>query len=148
MSLCPGCEKDYSEDSINCVAHRNHAKHFPAHIRRDIELMGIDLDDNPPQGGIPDTAPPESPCRKALEMVYGDREDSYGHPSDNFDRIRALWTAYLVGKYGITFQLDRRDISWLNTLQKCARDQHNPIADNLIDTCGYAEAAFRAGEES
>ena len=159
MSLCPGCGKDYAEESINCVAHRNY-------LNREMVFSGYPCDlcslphprhatwcelypnPNPPQGGIPDTAPPESPCRKALEMVYGDRERDYGHPSRNFDRIRSLWTAYLVGKYGAEFELDTRDVGWLNLLQKCARDQHRPTPDNLADTAGYTEAMHRAGEGS
>ena len=33
--------------------------------------------------------------KQASDLIYGDRQDDYGHPSDNFDRIAKLWSVIL-----------------------------------------------------
>ncbi len=32
---------------------------------------------------------------EAVELVHGDRQDSYGSPRDNLGRIAGMWSAYL-----------------------------------------------------
>ena len=103
-------------------------------------------DSKPPDSTNQDI-PKGSPCRQALSMVYGEREEHYGHPSRNFDRIARLWNAYLRSK-GYEVELTRRDVGWMSILVKMARDMESEKLDNLSDTAGYAEAMFRAGEGS
>ena len=125
-ALCPACGRLMGQHDANCPTLRKEAS-------REIEATGS-------------TAIPDSPCRQALEFVYGDREDDYDHPARNFSRIARLWSAYLTSKHGVLIEIEPREVGWLNILQKCSRDMHSPKPDNLTDTAGYAEAMSRAGE--
>ena len=70
---------------------------------------------------------------QAKEIIYGDREKTYGHPSRNLQKIADLWRSYL--DYPITPE----DACNLMILLKAARLQNQPgHTDSLVDICGYA----------
>jgi len=74
----------------------------------------------------------------AAKMAVSDRPNQYGSPEDNFDRIAALWNAYLQGYTGYT-PLTAPDIAAMMALLKIARILHDPQhADSWIDLAGYA----------
>jgi len=75
--------------------------------------------------------------READEIVNGDRQDTYGHPLDNHGCTAELWTAYLNRKYDLDFDLDARDVCFLNILQKISREANFEKKDNLVDIVGY-----------
>jgi hypothetical protein len=72
---------------------------------------------------------------KARDLVTGERNGSYGMPSENHGRTAALWSAYL----GV--EVKPKDVCVLNILQKLSRERHRPTRDNLIDVAGYAANA-------
>lgn len=37
----------------------------------------------------------KSVLKEAEEIIYGDREKTYGHPSKNLQAIADMWTAYV-----------------------------------------------------
>lgn len=73
----------------------------------------------------------------AGKIINGERQTSYGNPEDSFAWIAQRWTQRIQGRYGVTFDLDTDDVSFMMADLKMAREcnQHKP--DNLIDATGY-----------
>lgn len=89
----------------------------------------------------------------AKEIVYGDREQTYGHPAKNLEAIAILWTAHIHAKYGINLQLNSEDVAWMMVQLKSARAMNTYTRDNQVDAIGYIglveriqETKIRAGE--
>lgn len=86
----------------------------------------------------------------AKKIIYGDREQTYGHPSKNLRRIAEFWNVYLNGKerpdpFG-NF-VDELDVAYLMVLVKVARLINQPDhEDSLVDICGYAALVERCLE--
>lgn len=73
----------------------------------------------------------------AAKCVCGDREQDYGSPENNFDRIAIMWKAYLAGK-GIA-EIKAKDVAAMLALLKIARiASGHAKEDNWIDLAGYA----------
>lgn len=70
---------------------------------------------------------------KANTCVNGDREQDYGSPENNFQRIANLWKAY-TGT-----ELSAVDVAVMLALVKIARiASGHAKTDNWIDLAGYA----------
>ena len=83
----------------------------------------------------------------AKKCVCGQREQDYGSPENNFDRIAALWNAYM-GDTNFTAV----DVAMMLGLLKIARIKTGTgTADSFIDLAGYAacggEIATHDGDE-
>lgn len=76
---------------------------------------------------------------EAKEIIYGDREKTYGHPAKNLEAIANLWNAYLTGKQSLGAQ----DVCMMMILMKVARQKNGYLRDNLTDICGYAALIAR-----
>jgi len=76
----------------------------------------------------------------AASAAVGERPKSYGSPEQNFDRIAALWNAYLNGKASDPKQpVGATDVAIMLALMKIARLEENPShADSWVDLAGYA----------
>lgn len=71
----------------------------------------------------------------AAKCVNGDRDERYGEPENNFERIAHLWNAYMQGKKFIS----TRDVPAMMALVKIARIAGGKLhADNWVDLAGYA----------
>ena len=71
---------------------------------------------------------------KAGQCVNGDREQDYGSPESNFQRIADLWNAYWS-----TTAIRAQDVACLLALLKIARIRSgNAKEDNWVDLAGYA----------
>ena len=69
---------------------------------------------------------------KAKEIVYGDREKTYGHPSKNLKVVADLWSTYL------STQLSAQDVCNMMVLLKIARLRNDPEhEDSKVDIIGY-----------
>jgi hypothetical protein len=118
-------------------------------------------------GGIP------TPMQEAEELIYGDREKTYGDPSKNLARIAEMWTAYLNKNLRVAlertlltyyFGPDERvvtpermrevtraidlnisvtDVCRMMQHLKQSRDENYPKRDNIVDDIGYAGLAHR-----
>lgn len=76
---------------------------------------------------------------EAQGLVNGARAQAYGHPKENFDRICALWNAYLRGRPDPMANINNKDHAILMILVKVARLLESPNhRDSLVDICGYA----------
>ncbi len=75
----------------------------------------------------------------AAELIHGDRNKMYDSPTKNFERIAALWSAYLDHEVTVA------DVAILNVLQKIARLHHSPTHyDSWVDVAGYAACGWEA----
>lgn len=85
--------------------------------------------------------------KEAHNIIYGDREKTYGHPSKNLNTIAVMWKAYLSALSKDIDQLDAKDVAALMMLVKVARFANDPNhRDNLVDICGYAALVERCDE--
>lgn len=89
--------------------------------------------------------PQEAPTRSdildlAKRCVCGDREQDYGSPEQNFERIATLWEVYLAGKCtGADVCILAQDVAAMLALLKIARiASGHAKADNWVDLAGYA----------
>lgn len=85
--------------------------------------------------------------KEAEEIIYGDRENTYGHPAKNLVTIAALWKQYLYAKYNVTLNIDYQDVCNLMVLMKIARLCNSPThRDSKVDICGYMALQERCEE--
>lgn len=79
--------------------------------------------------------------QEAQDVIYGDREQTYGHPSKNIKNIAELWSVYL------NKQVSMEDVCNLMILLKVARLKNQPThRDSQVDICGYAALIARVQE--
>lgn len=71
---------------------------------------------------------------KAAGCVLKDRQNQYGGPENNFERIAEMWSAYLGN-----VRVHSWDVAAMMGMLKLARARFNPkYADNWVDLAGYA----------
>jgi hypothetical protein len=73
----------------------------------------------------------------ARDIIFGDREKTYGHPAVNLRRIAAQWRTYINQKYGVKVAITEEDICWMMVLLKMSRQMNEMKQDNLVDAIGY-----------
>ena len=75
--------------------------------------------------------------QEAREIIYGDREKTYGHPAKNLEHIARLWSAYT--NTAITADDVCSMMTMLKlTMLKLARLKNQPMhRDSLVDAIGY-----------
>ena len=78
---------------------------------------------------------------EAKDIIYGDREKTYGKPSKNLETIAVFWGEYIGTK------LSAKDVAVMMVLLKAAR-LRNDIThrDSVVDICGYAALIERCDE--
>jgi len=92
----------------------------------------------------------ETVLHEAERIIYGDREQTYGHPSKNLQVIADMWTAYLNGATDNLLgnkSFEAKDVAIMMILLKTAR-LANDInhRDSIVDICGYAALIERCDE--
>lgn len=85
---------------------------------------------------------------EAKDIIYGDREQTYGHPAKNLLHIADQWSLYLAQKYQMPFSLTPADVCWMMADLKKAREMNAPKHDNLVDAIGYIGLVSRITEPS
>ncbi len=85
--------------------------------------------------------------QQAHEVIYGDREQTYGNPAKNVLTIATMWEAYLSARGLLnenTEGLTADDVCYMMTLLKVARLGNDPKHhDSRVDACGYMALADR-----
>jgi hypothetical protein len=79
--------------------------------------------------------------KEAEDIIYGDREQTYGRPDKNLNAIAALWNAYLETTEREF--ISSHDVCMMMILLKTARQGNAFKRDNLVDICGYAALSDR-----
>lgn len=78
---------------------------------------------------------------EAKEIIYGDREKTYGHPSVNLENIARFWSVYLKK------DVNAQDVATMMVLLKLARMMNQPNhRDSLVDSVGYLALIERIKE--
>ena len=88
---------------------------------------------------------------EAAKLVDGERQAMYGDPRPNFERIAALWGAYLAEREaipevvsGLEDLVQAEQVADMMILLKLARDMGpGDCPDNMLDVQGYAEIKRR-----
>ena len=75
---------------------------------------------------------------EAQQIIYGDREETYGDPGKNLRHIAAQWDLYLHQKYSTPLGLlSAEDVCYMMADLKKCRQLHKPKRDNVVDGIGY-----------
>lgn len=75
----------------------------------------------------------QSVLTEAEGLVHDDRNETYGHPLDDFSRTAKMWGAIL----GVVVEPEQ--VGLCMVALKISRECHKPKRDNLVDMAGYAE---------
>lgn len=110
-------------------------------------------------------------CEEAESLIYGDREKTHGEPSKNLARIAEFWERYLCARLrnslehaivartgmkptaaelryltavpGVELFISVTDVCHMMQMLKWARDENQPMRDNVVDDIGYAALVDR-----
>ena len=85
----------------------------------------------------------------AQEIIHGERQANYGHPSTNWETIAEFWSTYirrtnpeiaqLAADNGLTLEVNATDAIQMMVLLKTSRLIASPDhMDSLVDQAGYA----------
>ncbi|NBT46494.1 MAG: hypothetical protein EBT07_01570 [Actinobacteria bacterium] len=75
--------------------------------------------------------PDETVLNEAQRIILNDRNRSYDHPLDNFERIGAIWSVI----FGIKVTAEQVGLAMAGL--KLARESFKHSRDNLVDGAGY-----------
>ena len=78
--------------------------------------------------------PDETILQEAQRLVHGPRQQSYGHPFDDFTRTGRMWGA-ILGREDVPPEL----VALCLIAVKISREVNAPKRDNRVDIAGYAE---------
>lgn len=91
----------------------------------------------------------ETILEEAQRLVYGDRQQAYGHPINDFRKTALLWTAWLAARGALAdgAALEPEDVASMMMDVKRSRLLHAPKRDSLVDLAGYAATWALVAEE-
>lgn len=82
---------------------------------------------------------PISILEEAHNLIYGDREKTYGAPGRNATNTVQMWSLYIYQKYGVNVPLTQDDFCLMMVQLKTARLINDPgHRDSQVDLAGYA----------
>lgn len=82
----------------------------------------------------------------AQTLITGQRQQDYGPPTENFQRIAELWNVRLRPYLKEGKEIDGQIVAELMILLKVARAVNSPTEDTYIDIAGYAGIAGELAE--
>lgn len=74
---------------------------------------------------------------KGKQLVYGDRNKSYGHPGPNLHDTVDMFRVWVNRRYGMDVPFTAKDGAMFMQFVKIAREAHSTKEDNWIDGIGY-----------
>lgn len=84
----------------------------------------------------------ETAVQEAQRICYGDRNQDYGHPFDECERIAKFWSIIL----GV--EVKTVSVPLCMVALKISREMFKDKFDNWVDICGYAECGHRVVTEA
>lgn len=84
---------------------------------------------------------------EASKLICGDRNASYGPPTQDFQCTADMWTALFQYKLKPGEKFLAKDVAWAMMLLKASRAQHSKKRDNYVDAAGYAGCGWECEEE-
>lgn len=75
--------------------------------------------------------------QEAEKMVYGDREEDYGSPLENYEMIATLWTGTLKKVLKPGAEVTPELAALCMVCVKVAREAGRHKYDNIVDGAGY-----------
>ena len=96
----------------------------------------------------PDTTAAETPRGEVLlearSLITGDRNETYGTPTQNFTNIAELWTTLIKHKLKDDEAITPSDVADLMVALKLARNVTKRQRDSYTDMAGYAACGYEA----
>ena len=111
---------------------------FAANSPRNV-WHGVDFEKN----SVKSDSSEETILDEAKRLVYGDREQDYGHPKVDFGRTATLWRAYFQARGQGAVNVDASDVARMMMLLKISRLLHCYHRDSAVDIAGYAATLDR-----
>lgn len=84
--------------------------------------------------------------KEADEIIFGDREQTYGSPAKNINNIAQQWRLFMLQKYGVDVPLSAEDVCWMMVDLKKTRQMNVSKDDNMVDAAGYIGLIGRISE--
>jgi len=106
-------------------------------VRKEHIDRAITAADTAAFGETPQSQPP-SILDNAKEIIYGDREKTYGSPDKNLQAIAEYWSNHIHTRFGERLSITPEDVCIMMTLLKAARLGNDLThRDSLVDAVGY-----------
>jgi hypothetical protein len=85
---------------------------------------------------------------EAKGLIEGDRNKTYGSPTQNFQNTADMWTALLRHKLKDGEVIAPYEVATLMVALKLARTVAQPKRDNFTDIAGYAACGYETIEDT
>jgi hypothetical protein len=96
--------------------------------------------------------PPETPrgsvLLEARDLITGDRNKTYGSPTQNFQDTADIWDTLLKSKLKEDARIEPGDVARLMIALKLCRMVAQPKRDNWTDIAGYAGCGYEVEAET
>jgi hypothetical protein len=97
---------------------------------------------------MPEQVPPRAEVlREAEKLITGDRNKTYGPPTQNFKNIADMWNIRLHHKLKDGEGITAAEVGELLILLKIARNMTELKRDTMVDIAGYAACGWECAED-
>lgn len=93
-----------------------------------------------------DISPRAEVLREAEQLITGDRNETYGPPTKNFENIAKLWNVQFQHLLAEGSEFTAADVALAMIHMKMARMVAQPKRDNFVDLAGYAACGWECIE--
>ncbi len=90
------------------------------------------------------TTPREDALNEAAQLITGDRNRTYGSPTQNFSDTAAVWNTILRRKLKDGESIGPGEVAAMMVGLKLVRMVAQPKRDNWVDIAGYAGCGYEA----
>lgn len=112
---------------------------------RELLQFNASLDPGRSESTVP---PRQEILEEAAGLITGDRNQTYGSPTQNFTDTAMMWTVILRGKLKPDTHIDPGEVASMMVALKLCRQVAQKKRDNWTDIAGYAGCGYEADVES